>query len=152
MKKVFFALLFALSLLATNGMQAQNEYDNALGLRLGRYNGVTFKHFMNGKGAAEVILTTHPSYGWSARLLYEHHLPFFDVNQMNWYFGGGLYAGFYGNHSTLGLVGDLGLEYTFKAAPFCISLDWQPWFPIVNRYNYNRFVGDGGAFSIRYTF
>jgi len=35
MKKVFFALLFALSLLATNGMQAQNEYDNALGLRLG---------------------------------------------------------------------------------------------------------------------
>ncbi len=152
MKRIIITALLLLALALTSNVKAQNDYDTAIGFRLGYYNGLTLKHFVSGAGAVEGILFTRAYYGWTLGVLYEHHTPFFDVKQMNWYFGGGAYAGFYDTHTTIGLVGDLGLEYTFKSAPFCISLDWQPYIPVINPHKYNGFIGDGGALSIRYTF
>lgn len=139
------ALIFALTF--SSNLQAQ-DYRTGIGFRFGYYNGLTVKHFVSSPGAVEGILTTRDNY-FHLTGLYEHHLPFFDVPNMKWYFGIGGYFGAHRDYDpSLGIAGILGMEYSFDAAPLGIGLDWKPVVPIVNG---DGFWGDGWAFSIRYT-
>jgi opacity protein-like surface antigen len=154
MKKFLAIVMFAVVFTAAASAQ---DYNNAIGLRGGLYNGITFKHFMGSKTAVELIGSTRWS-GIEITGLYEIHNIAFDVDRLNWYYGIGAHVGFYNGDNTswgtvgtgytvVGVDGILGIEYNFTELPINISLDWKPAF---NFIGYTHFWPDGGALSIRY--
>ena len=156
MKKLILTFVVSFCLLIIAGAQ---DYKTGIGLRGGLYYGLTVKHFISEKAALEGLLSTRWS-GFEITGLYEVHNRAFDVDRLNWYFGGGAHIGVYnGNHTNWGTVGTnytnigidgiLGLEYNFNEIPLNLSLDWKPSF---NLAGYSGFWGDGGALSIRYIF
>jgi hypothetical protein len=136
------------------------EYKSAIGLRLGYPFSVSFKQFINEKGAFEAFLGARRwrSYGWTnIGLLYQHHTAIPDVEGLKWYYGGGASLFFWsyddgfdgdGNLS-IGILGTLGLDYKFKDYPINLSVDWMPLISL-NGYD-SGFRGGYGALSARYT-
>lgn len=158
MKKVLISLTFALCITVIVSAQ---DYKTGIGFRGGFSNGLTLKHFVSQQAAVEGILSTRWS-GFEITGLYEIHKQAFDVERLNWYYGGGAHIGFYNgdntkdswgdpgeNYSILGIDGILGIEYNIEEIPINISLDWKP---VFNLAGYTGFWGDGGALSIRYIF
>jgi hypothetical protein len=158
MKKII--LTFTLALFITALASAQ-DYDTGVGLRLGFSNGLSVKHFLSQRSAVEGLLSTR-WHGFELTGLYEVHDNAFDVDRLNWYFGGGAHIGFWNgdythsrwgdegsNYTVIGIDGILGIEYNFSEFPVNISLDWKPAF---NLSGYSGFWGDGGALSVRYIF
>lgn len=142
---------------------AQN-YKTGLGLRLGSFNGVTVKHFLNSENAIEGLLSTR----WDGFVItglyeYQNSLGIDEAPTFDWFIGGGAHIGFWDvdnypdrydrdfddGRPIIGLDFIIGLEYTFEEAPFSLSLDWKPGF---NVFGYSHWWGDGAAFSARYTF
>jgi hypothetical protein len=155
MKKILFLSFFVLTV---SLLQAQSKssngssYTTALGVKVWDGGGISFKHFLNDKGALELI-----GYFWSQGMritgLYEIHGPISGASGLQWYIGPGAHVGFYntkyGDGAFIGIDGVLGLDYKFRGAPINISLDWQPSF----EFGDNRgFVGSWGGLGIRYTF
>ena len=119
----------------------------------------TVKHFIGEKSALEGLVSTRWK-GIEITGLYEMYNQAFDVERLNWYFGGGAHIGFYNGDNTdwgtagatytnLGIDGILGMEYNFIEVPINLSIDWKP---AVNITGNNGFVSDNGAISIRYIF
>jgi len=150
MKKFLSIITIAVLFTAVAGAQ---DYRNGIGLRAGFNQGLTFKHFMSGKSAFEGLLAYRWA-GFEITGLFEVHNTAFDVDRLNWYFGGGAHIGFYGTSydggegTFVGIDGILGLEYNFREVPINISLDWKPAFD----FGYSHFFADGGALSLRYIF
>lgn len=159
MKNTWRILLLVLLLTgAASHTNAQN-YRNGIGARLGYFNGLTFKHFFNSRGAGEFLLTSR-WHGFIITGLYEYHIPISSVRGMAFYPGGGVHIGFWNDYdhwdkdrpdgnSFVGLDLILGLEYTFAQAPFTIALDWKPAFHV---FGYSGWWGDGFALSARFNF
>jgi opacity protein-like surface antigen len=156
MKK--FLIVIAMMVCMATYAQA-NDYNTAIGVRGGLYNGLTIKHFMKSNVAVEGIITTRWQ-GYNVTGLYEIHAPAFDTRRLKWYYGIGGHIGFWDgndvhwgkkdeNYTVIGVDGILGLEYSFKEIPFNVSLDWKPAFDLIG---YSHFWGDGGAFSVRFMF
>ena len=155
MKRVFLALvlsLFILSVQAQSKSSGSSTYRTALGVKVWDGGGISFKHFVNGKNALELI-----GYFWNQGTrvtgLYEIHGPISGASGLQWYIGPGAHVGFYntkyGDGAFIGLDGVLGLDYKFHGAPINVSLDWQPSI----EFGDNRgFVGSWGGLGIRYTF
>lgn len=129
-----------------------STYRTALGVKVWDGGGISFKHFVNGNNALELI-----GYFWNrgSRItgLYEIHGPINGAAGLQWYIGPGAHIGFYnskyGDGAFAGLDGVLGLDYKFNGAPINISLDWQPSI----EFGAGRgFVGSWGGLGIRYTF
>ena len=150
MKRFILTLFLCICFITLTNAQ---DYRNGIGLRAGFNQGLTFKHFISGKSALELLLATRWS-GFEITGLYEIHNSAFDIDRFNWYFGAGAHVGFYGSSygggegTFVGIDGILGLEYNFREAPINISLDWKPAFD----FGYNNFFADGGALSLRYIF
>lgn len=118
------------------------NYKTALGLRVGGTSGLTFKHFFGGSTAFEGIVGVWPNaLGFTG--LIEKHVPAFDVDGLNWYYGGGghIVAGtervYYegrrydrGDELGLGVDGMLGIEYKIPPIPFAVSLDLKPFIEV----------------------
>ena len=156
MKKVLILLMLAIS-----SITYSQQYENAIGFRGGFTQGITFKHFLGSANALEGILATRWS-GFSLTGLHEIHANAFEVEGLNWYYGGGGHVGLYNgdisnryfddpskSYTVIGLDGILGIEYNIGEIPINISLDWKPAFNLVG---YLGFWGDNGAFSVRYYF
>ena len=155
MKKFLFIAILILS--ASFASKAQ-DYQTAIGLRLGLYNGFSIKHFVKPSSAIEGILTMEKN-SFHVTGLYEYHKNFPDVDFLKWYFGGGVSIRNYNdkydnlylyNVTSIGLVGVIGLEYTFEEIPLSLGIDWMPYIPFVNDdygFGYN-----GGGLTVRYTF
>lgn len=126
----------------------KSSYNTAIGLRAGETSGMTIKHFMSERDAFEGIIGMWP-YALGVTALYERHETAFNLEGMNWYFGGGGHATFgtgrvyywdrYGDryyyryrsgNMGLGVDGILGLEYKIKAIPFALSLDIKPFMEV----------------------
>lgn len=153
LKKVFIILFLAVTALTTT-VHAQN-YKTAAGVRLGYENGITLKNFFARSSAFEGILSFSPRY-FNLTALYEYQQPIPGARGFDWYVGlGGHIGGINKNKKKDNgafLIGaDLigGVEYTFPTAPFCVSLDWKPWF---NFNDYNDYWFHGFALSLRYRF
>lgn len=151
-------LLSAIIIIFSNIGFAQ-DYKTGIGLRGGWFNGITVKHFIGENKALEGIFSTRWR-GFNITGLYEVHHTAFDVDGLNWYYGGGGHIGFWDGrnvkwatgtnaYTVIGIDGILGLEYNFKEIPINLSVDWKPAFNIIG---HSGFWGDGGAFSIRYIF
>lgn len=148
------------------------SYDNAIGIRAGFSNGVTFKHMLGDSKGFELLLDTRWK-GFNFTALYEVHKQAFDVEGLNWYYGFGAHVGsyrayknhpyfvdnnssldnngneIYRNYIVIGIDGIIGIEYNFEEVPINVSLDYKPAF---NLTGYTGFWGDNGALSIRYYF
>lgn len=83
---------------------------------------------------------------------------FAKASVFNFYAGPGAHVGIFnyqdGNGNTLsalslGIVGQIGVEYPFPAIPLNISLDWRPAFNFLGNPG---FKGAFGALGIRYRF
>lgn len=75
------------------------------------------------------------------------------IGPLNFYVGPGAYVAMWpgadkGLLLNAGLVGQIGLEYTFSF-PLQISLDWRPCFNFVNSFGWSPM---GAALGIRYAF
>lgn len=136
-----------------------SSYQTALGVKVWDGAGISFKHFLDGRNALELI-----GYFWGhgARItgLYEIHGPISGATGLQWYIGPGAHIGFYdGDHKNwndpdddhvhIGIDGVIGLDYKFRGAPINVSLDWQPAFEFAHGAT---FYGSWGGLGIRYTF
>lgn len=149
----------AIVISCTFAAQAQN-YTSAIGLRLGYPLSISYKHFLNENGAIEVFggFRSYSGYGWfNVGGLYQYHKPIEGVDGLNWYFGGGASIFFWnydndfldaGSSTSIGILGNLGLDYKFENAPINVSVDWVPTF-FVNGYG-SGFGGGYGALAVRY--
>ncbi len=150
MKKIFTVLILAV---CTGIFVNAQDYKNGIGLRLGYDQGITFKHFLGSKPALEGIASFHYN-GLDITRLFEIHNRAFNVDRLNWYFGGGAHVGFYGSSygngsgTYVGIAGIIGIEYNIKEVPINIGLDWKPVFD----FGYSHFLYQGGALSVRYLF
>jgi hypothetical protein len=145
--------LCLLLLLGGGSLFAQN-YQTGAGVRLGYASGVTVKHFLTPTTAIDGIIATRWE-GFRVTGLYQVHATAFDVPELQWYYGGGLHAGYYGRHpnrdrrngAVFGIDGVIGLEYTIGDIPFSFAVEWKPELNLVGPSN---FWGEGGGLSIRY--
>lgn len=155
-KKIF---ILSLIFIGVSVQLKSQDYINAIGLRGGLSQGITFKHFVSRTDAAEGILAVRYG-GFYVTGLYERHMPAFDVDQLYFFYGGGAHIGFWdggnnawfdesGNYTVIGIDGILGLEYVFYEIPFNLALDWKPAFNLIGVTN---FWGSELAFSLRFMF
>jgi hypothetical protein len=155
MKRCVLTLIIACCIVLMANAQ---DYKTGIGLRAGFSSGLTLKHFKSRKIALEGLLTTRWQ-GFDITGLYEVHNKAFDVNNLNWYYGGGAHIGFYnGNYAdwgrtgttytVIGIDGILGLEYTFDEIPINLGIDWKPTFNLIGYTG----IWSEGALSIRYVF
>jgi hypothetical protein len=162
--------LFILSLLcctiAFSTLQGQ-DYQSAIGLRLGYPLSVSYKTFLNDSNNALELFVNFRSekvfgYGWTrigAGGAYQVHNDIEAVEGLQWYYGGGASVYFwsfdngydFGDDASvsIGIQGYLGLDYKFANAPVNLSLDWVPTF-FLNGFG-NGFGADNGALAVRYT-
>jgi len=125
----------------------RTPYKTSLGIRLGGTSGATVKHFFRPATAVEGILGTFGN-GFSVTGLVEKNAQAFDVEGLNWYYGGGAHIAFYNgnryhwmegrnihyrdnNDVGLGINGIIGLEYILPDdIPVAFSLDLKPFIEI----------------------
>ncbi len=147
-----------MSLFLSTNAKAQ-DYQNAVGVRLGLSQGITYKHFLTITDAAEGLLTVRWG-GFDITGLYERHLGAFDVEGLYFYYGGGAHLGIWNgdinpwfhdtrSHTVIGIDGVVGLEYVFSQIPFNAAVDWKPG---INLIGYTGFWGDELALSFRFVF
>ncbi len=153
MKKI---LAFAILILTCTSINAQSDYERAIGLRLGFDNGITYKQFITSISAIEALAYFgNNSFNFTG--LYElNNENAFQVDRLDWYYGAGGHFGFRNSNNEgndgsfiLGVDGIIGIEYNIETVPINVSLDWKPQVNIVGG---NGFVGDTGALSVRYVF
>lgn len=160
MKYKQFLASVILSLISITAIQAQ-DYKNAIGLRIGSSNGISFKHALNQSDALEVIASSRWR-GFQLTGLYERHQTIGELSPLKFYYGAGAHIGAWDNYRNhpwfddndyrrdyviVGVDGILGLEYAFTDAPIALSLDWKPEFNIIG-YS-GLWAGDAGL-SVRY--
>ncbi|MFN2440842.1 MAG: hypothetical protein ABR503_16675 [Chitinophagaceae bacterium] len=161
MKKIalLFSMLFLLAI--CNDLKAQ-DYQSAIGLRLGSPLAASYKFFISDQGAVELYLGFRSySIGYTflnPGVMYQHHFPISGIDGLYWYVGGGVSAFLYNYKDTFGPAGDgfglgingvLGLDYKFADAPINLSADWVPTF-FISGY-LGGFGAGYGALSARYT-
>ncbi len=135
----------------------QAQYVDAVGIRAGLYNGITYKHFFMNETAVEGILHTRWS-GLEVVGLLENHQDL-SPDGLSWYWGYGAHLGFYdsqytnwyesGSTTVVGIDGIIGLEFIIPNSPIAVGFDWKPYFNIIG---HSGLYADGGALSLRYTF
>jgi hypothetical protein len=155
MKKNLILIAFCLCIATIVSAQ---EYKTGIGIRAGFSSGLTIKYFENHNVALEGLLTTRWQ-GFDITGLYEVHNQAFEVDHLNWYYGGGAHLGFYNGsnaswgkngtaYTVVGIDGILGLEYSFDDIPINIGIDWKP---ALNLIGYTGLWSEGGL-SVRYIF
>jgi len=160
MKKFAFLFAMVLALALTSELKAQ-DYDKAVGLRLGYPLSASFKFGISDPGYIEAYLGFRgfTGYSWvNVGAMYQHHFPIESVEGLYWYVGGGASAYFWNFKSSfldpgdtfgLGINGALGLDYKFANAPINLSIDWLPTI-FISGYG-SGFGGGYGALAVRYT-
>ena len=121
-------------------------YDFAIGVKM--YPGaITLKKSIGDDKYLEGIAAFWKR-GVRTTVLYEVQAPLFDVDGLNWYYGGGAHAGFYNSKyyegtTLLGIDGVLGIDFKIKGAPINLSIDWQPSFEFGNGSGFEGWGGLG---------
>lgn len=138
-KTIYFIIVIAAFVITGKQAQAQVSYRSAVGLKFGGYEiGPSIKYFFDNDQAIEGILGFRKG-GAVVTGLYEKHVPIFNVDKLNFYYGGGFHIGgidkgtyndgrdYYDNKRILiGLDGVIGVEYTIPQTPISLSVDLDP--------------------------
>lgn len=135
MKKTIFTI--ALSFIICISTNAQ-DFDSAVGLRLGFPAGITYKKFISETNALEFYGGFRGfAFARSISLhgAYQIHKDIDEVDGLQWYYGGGAAAFFWsddfsGSSTQIGFQGYIGLSYTLTGTPLNLTLDWVPTFSL----------------------
>ncbi len=148
-----------LVLIAVVGISFAANAQNALGVRLGGGQGYNAElSFQKGLGASrlEFDLGWHNfenSSAFSFAALYQYHMDIPAVPNLGWFVGVGGKLDYWSaapkDNVGLGIAGQAGLDYYFKAVPIQLSLDIRPCFYLIPSTNFHW--GDI-ALGIRYVF
>ena len=149
--------VLALVLMAGTFFSANAQVDGkAIGLRFGSVTEVSYQHPLSDANRVELDLGLN---SWQIGLTGVYHWVK-DLSSvtdgLNWYVGPGLqvgttYGGVLTNGFTLGIVGQIGAEYTFNF-PLQLSLDYRPGIYLVKPSWMNFGSYDGICLSARYKF
>ena len=151
--KKFIAIIAAL--VVSVSAFAQN-YQNALGLKLGYDVAVTYKTHVSSANALELGanlsgLFNKNGLGILVSGFYTWENQLGGVNGLSWYAGPGAYVGlFLGDPMSFNasINGMIGLEYKFSGAPVVLSVDWTPGINLTGI----AFSWHGGGIGVKYTF
>ncbi|MBV6648026.1 MAG: hypothetical protein KI790_21370 [Cyclobacteriaceae bacterium] len=160
-------------IMSVSGLQAQDEYLQSAGVRLGHTSAITYKKFLAENEAIELLVSGRRE-GMQTTLLYTQHIPMqFSFNQ-NFYafYGLGGHLGFeqYDNlnktltsldppefvfeekgYFVMGVDAIIGIEYRWLSVPATIGFDVKPYFNFIGmRYGRARFWD--AAISFKYVF
>ena len=157
MNKLLLLCLTAGLLLFTHSSANAQSYENAIGVRIGSYNGVNFKTFLNTNKALDLNLSVRSNDDFKRFILtglYEVHNPINGAPGLLWYYGGGGSIGSYKvknfeSDVFLSADGVLGLDYKIDGIPLNLALDWRPRLELTPDTNFG--TGDVGL-AIRLTF
>ena len=156
MKNLLFVFAFVLG---TFGISHAQDYNSAVGLRLGYPLSVTYKTFLNETSAVEAYAGFRSYFGYTEiriNAAYLIHNEIDSVDRLKWYYGGGAGVAFFSYDSFflednggvgLTLSGYVGLEYTLDGTPLSFSVDWAPTLYIGGT---GGFGAGYGALSVRY--
>jgi len=140
--------ILTLFLAAASSITIAQDYKTGIGLRLGVQSaGFNIKGFLTEKSAIEGI-AAFGRHSFITTGLYEYHIPAANVNGLNFYVGGGLHVGYFGERGRYYVYkhkGDeiyvvengnpvlvpgvdfvFGAEYKFRNAPFAVGIDLKP--------------------------
>ena len=157
MKKLLLLCLTAGLMLSANTSVMAQTYENAIGVRIGSYNGVNFKTFLNSNKAVDLNLSFRNNNNFKRvffTALYEVHNPINGASGLLWYYGGGGSIGSLRHNDEDGEIflsadGVLGLDYKFNGAPLNLAIDWRPRLELTPDTSFG--TGDVGL-AIRLTF
>lgn len=157
MKRLLLLCLTIGFILSSNISAEAQTYENAIGVRIGSYNGLNFKTFLNTNKALDLNLSlrNHDDYKrFIFTGLYEVHNPINGAPGLLWYYGGGGSIGSYKRRNFdgdlfLSADGVLGLDYKISGAPLNLAIDWRPRLQLTPDTNFGS--GDVGL-AIRLTF
>lgn len=128
MKRVVLVLILILS---GSLLFAQN-YNRAIGLRLGSGVGASYKQFIKPTAAVEGIIDmgilTPDHKKLNVTGIYQFHFNV-NVDGLSLYAGPGLSAGIYVGDASgfiMAIDGMAGVEYKFQNSPLALSFDWNP--------------------------
>ncbi len=155
-KLILLCLTVGLIISAHTSANAQT-YENAIGVRIGPYNGLNFKTFLHSNKALDLNLSFRNSNRYKRvyfTALYEVHNPINGASGLLWYYGGGGSIGSrrYDNEDGdlfLSADGVLGLDYKISGAPLNLAIDWRPRLELTPNTDFGS--GDVGL-AIRLTF
>lgn len=159
MKKAIITCICSLVMLSS--VQSQ-DFDSAVGLRLGYPLSVTYKKFVSETNAIEAYAGYRNWIGASFLSLaggYQIHkdLEIDDLDGLQWYYGGGASVYFWtfdfsgGSRTSFGLQGYIGVSYTLEETPINVSIDWIPTLFINGADGFgNGFGGGYGSIGVRY--
>lgn len=153
MKKfLLIVLLSCCAFLFSNDTQAQ-DYDLAVGARFGNGLGFSAKKTLNDRAKLEGILYLGGFNSFGVTGLYEITKNISDIDELTWYYGGGLTA-FTGYDAglALGLDGIIGIEWNFSNIPLNVSADFKPTIFGVGTEATKVFpgIGTSTAITVRY--
>lgn len=153
MKKVFFIALLAVFSFSAYAQ----DYQKAVGLRLGYPLGLTYKQFTSATNGFEVIADLDIFSNGVTKIFgsgyYLWQKPISQVQGLSWFAGPGVSAGMFlwkGGDAwfNAAIAGLGGVEYKFADLPLAISADFNPRFYFMHSSGFYA----GGAVSVRYTF
>ena len=147
------AALLVTTIFAANA-QGGNGYRNAIGVRGGYGAEVSYQRYVVPQGRIEGTVGVN-RYGFSIEGMYQwmFDFPASTAGIWQWYAGGGLGTGVWTNPNfdggfTLGVLAQVGLEYTFNF-PLILSIDYRPGIYFIPG---TSFDWTGMAISARYCF
>ena len=124
---------------------------NAIGIRLGYGLDLSYQRYLqdNNRIEANLGLNFGDGNGFTANAIYQWLFGLqVDNVGFNWYAGAGAGVGVWEDNFGLAVVGQIGIEYKFKA-PISLSLDWRPALNLVPGFG---FGWDSFAVGVRYRF
>jgi len=129
-----------------------NAQRNAIGIRFSDDFGITYKYNLKNANWLEGIAHVG-DHSLTLTGLYEIYKPTPFSKNFNWYYGGGIYVGFWGHRDNggtyAGLRGVLGMCYKIPDIPIDISLDWMPTIQLASDFGTDFLIF---GISIRYVF
>lgn len=165
MKKIVFALLLTIGVLASHNSQAQL----AVGLRAGYPVGITLKTNAAGKSSFEFIVGSYGYGNFNLTALYEFQKQIGDIDGLIFYAGPGVHINFQndiryyrwyranaryyevrygnGNYVSGGVDAIFGIDYKIPDFPMSIGADLKP---VVDIGRYDAAFWIDGALNIRF--
>ncbi|MCF7833131.1 MAG: hypothetical protein K9N05_06115 [Candidatus Marinimicrobia bacterium] len=162
--KKFLAIVLITLTLTTIAIAQDSKFD--AGLRLGimnNFGGISARYSLSETSKVEALVSTPGFNGVIFTGMYQIHKQIGDVEDLSWYFGGGIHLGNWKgatstwNGSTwvsrdfaLGLDAIIGVQYNMGSLinfPLLLSLDYKPAYDIFGYWATNW---GGVALSIRY--
>jgi opacity protein-like surface antigen len=132
MKRILLIAALLVASLTAATAQTGNGYKNAIGIR-GAYGAeVSYQRYIAPANRLEGTLGIN-RYGFSAEVLHQwmFEIPANSPGVWQWYAGAGAGFGAWSNKDfksgfSLGVQGQIGIEYSFAKAPLVMSIDYRP--------------------------